>query len=49
MTLEIRQLRHFATVSRLASFSAAAKELNLTQPALSKSVRVLEENMGVPL
>ncbi|NKC52159.1 LysR family transcriptional regulator [Ochrobactrum cytisi] len=49
MTLEIRQLRHFATVSRPASFSAAAKELNLTQPALSKSIRVLEENIGAPL
>ncbi|GHC72185.1 LysR family transcriptional regulator [Limoniibacter endophyticus] len=49
MALEIRQLRHFSAVAHLASFSAAAKELNLTQPALSKSVRMLEESIGVTL
>ncbi|WP_019996153.1 LysR family transcriptional regulator [Aureimonas ureilytica] len=49
MAFEIRQLRHFVTVIRLASISAAARELNLTQPALSKSIRLMEQSMGVPL
>lgn len=49
MAFEIRQLRHFVTVVRLASISAAARELNLTQPALSKSIRLMEQSMGVPL
>lgn len=49
MGFEIRQLRHFVAVIRLASISAAARELNLTQPALSKSIRLMEQSMGVPL
>ncbi len=39
----------FEAVARLASFSAAADELNLTQAAVSRNVRVLEENLGVTL
>lgn len=49
MAFELRQLRHFVTVMRLRSFSAAAIELHLTQAALSKSVRLLEQSLGVRL
>lgn len=49
MQFEIRQLRHFTAIARMASFTAAAKELNLTQPALSKSIRMLEQAIGAPL
>lgn len=49
MAFELRQLRHFVTVVRIGSFSAAAVELNLTQPALSKSIRLLEQSLGVRL
>jgi len=42
-------LRHFLTVMETGSFSAAAHALNLTQPALSKSVRSLEAQYKVKL
>ena len=39
----------FLEVARLQSFSAAARQLGVTGPALSKQVRVLEDNLGVRL
>jgi DNA-binding transcriptional LysR family regulator len=47
--MELRQLRHYVAVVRLASMSAAAEQLGLTQPALSKSIRMLEQSLGVRL
>ncbi|MBT9385259.1 LysR family transcriptional regulator [Pseudooceanicola sp. CBS1P-1] len=47
--MELRQVRHFEAVARHASFAAAAQQMNLTQPALSKSIRALETDLGVPL
>jgi DNA-binding transcriptional LysR family regulator len=35
------QLRSFATLAALGSFSAAARRLNLTQPAVSVLIRTL--------
>ena len=43
------QLEYFAAVARAGGFSAAARKLCLTQPALSKQIRLLEEELGVPL
>jgi DNA-binding transcriptional LysR family regulator len=45
----LRQLRTFAEVARRQSFTAAAKALHLTQPAVSMQVRQLEEAAGLPL
>ena len=39
----------FEAVARLRSFSEAANELNVTQPAVSRSVRILEEHLGYKL
>lgn len=39
----------FEAASRLESFSRAADELHLTQAAVSRQVRALEENLGVAL
>jgi LysR family transcriptional regulator, glycine cleavage system transcriptional activator len=39
----------FEVVARLGSFSGAAKELNVTQPAVSRSISVLEMHLGYPL
>ena len=39
----------FLTVSRLSSFSAAARELGVSRSAVSQSVRQLEEQLGVLL
>src|SRR4030095_6859429 len=45
----LRQMEVFETVARLASYSRAAAELHLTQPAVSTQIRKLEEHAGVPL
>lgn len=45
----IRQLKVFETVARRLSFSRAAEELHLTQPAVSSQVKSLEERAGVAL
>lgn len=44
-----RQLRVFESVARHLSFSRAAEELHLTQPAVSMQVRQLEESVGLAL
>jgi DNA-binding transcriptional LysR family regulator len=45
----LRQLKVFEAVARLASYSRAAEELHLTQPAVSTQVRKLEAHAGAPL
>jgi DNA-binding transcriptional LysR family regulator len=47
--LTLRQLKVFEAVARHASFSRAAEELHLSQPAVSMQVKQLEENVGMPL
>ena len=47
--LESRRLRHFLAVYELGSIGRAAERLLLTQPALSKSLRQLEEELGCKL
>ena len=44
--LDSRQLRAFATLARTASFTAAGRELFLSQSAISHSMRALEEDVG---
>lgn len=48
-SLSLRQLRCFAAVARLGSFSAAARELAVSQPALSATVRQIERQFGLDL
>lgn len=45
----LRQLKVFESVARHLSFSRAAEELHLTQPAVSTQVRKLQEHAGLPL
>lgn len=49
MNITLRQLRAFAAVAAAGSFTAAARELHLTQSALSVLVRELEREMGIQL
>lgn len=42
-------LRGFEAAGRLLSFSLAAKELHITQGAISRQIRELEEFLGMPL
>lgn len=45
----LHQLRIFHTLGRHMSFTRAAEELHLSQPAVSIQVKRLEESMGIPL
>ena len=47
--MEIRQLRSFRAVVREGSFTAAAKKLHMTQPAVSLHIKALEEELGARL
>ena len=49
MHLTLQQLKLFEAVSRNGSFTRAAEELYLTQPAVSIQVKRLEEQVGMPL
>ena len=43
------QLRHLISLAQTGSFSKSADALFLTQPALSRSIRALESELGQPL
>lgn len=47
--LTLRQFRVFEAVARHLSFSRAAEELHLSQPAVSMQVRGIEVILGLPL
>jgi DNA-binding transcriptional LysR family regulator len=49
MHITLRQLRIFEEVARFSSISRAAKEMHLTQPAVSMQVKQLEQQIGLPL
>ena len=47
--MELRQLRYLSAVARHGSFTLAAQELHVAQPAVSQQVRRLEQELGVEL
>ena len=47
--MEIRQLRAFVAIAHAGSFTHAARELGVAQPALSQRLRALELELGVVL
>jgi DNA-binding transcriptional LysR family regulator len=49
LVLDPRRLLTFHAVARAGSFSAAARELSLTQPAVSQQVAALERELGAQL
>ena len=49
MHLTLQQLKLFESVSRLGSYTRAAEELFLTQPAVSIQIKRLETQAGLPL
>jgi len=49
MNVTFRQLKVFESVARHLSYTLAAKELYLTQPAVSMQIKQLEGNVGLPL
>lgn len=46
---QLEQYRIFATAAKCGSFCKAAEELNITQPAVSQSIKLLEEALDVQL
>jgi DNA-binding transcriptional LysR family regulator len=49
LRITLGQLAAFEAVARLGSFSRAADELHVTQPAISKKIRLLQEEVGLTL
>ncbi len=49
MYLDGRRLHYFVTVARVGSLGRAAEVLHVAQPALTRQMRLLEEEVGVPL
>lgn len=47
--MELDQLRYFLRVAELKSFTKAAEDLLVSQPALSRSIKKLESELGQPL
>ncbi|MBR7890255.1 LysR family transcriptional regulator [Marinomonas sp. A79] len=47
--MELKPLKSFVTVATLKSFSAAARELNTVQPAISRHIASLEDELGARL
>ena len=48
-SVNFRQLDYFLAVARTGSFTAAAVALKVAQPTLTKSIRGLEQELGVTL
>jgi DNA-binding transcriptional LysR family regulator len=47
--MDLRQLEHFLRVAQRKNISLAAADLNIAQPTLTKSIKLLEEQLGVKL
>lgn len=47
--MELSQVRYFITLSRTLNFTRAAEACNVTQPALTRAIQRLEDELGGPL
>jgi DNA-binding transcriptional LysR family regulator len=47
--VDVQALRYFVEVARARGFTRASEALHVTQPAISRMVKALEEELGTPL
>ena len=47
--MDLRGIRYFVQIAELGSITRAAQHLRVAQPALSRHIHVLEQDLGVPL
>ncbi|MBZ9817678.1 LysR family transcriptional regulator [Mesorhizobium sp. CA7] len=47
--MEISQVKYFLAVAKELNFTRAAEQCNVTQPALSRAIKLLEDEFGGPL
>lgn len=47
--MDIRHLEYFTEVAKHLSFTKASQTLHVTQPSISKAIKNLEGELGVPL
>lgn len=47
--VDIRQLEYFVELAKTKNFRKASEHLHLSQPALSKSIRILESELNTVL
>ena len=47
--VELRNLRYFVTLARIASYARASQELRISQPSLTRAIQRLERNLALRL
>lgn len=47
--MEMHQVRYFVALSETLNFTRAAERCNVTQPSLTRAIRLLEDELGGPL
>jgi LysR family transcriptional regulator, benzoate and cis,cis-muconate-responsive activator of ben and cat genes len=47
--MNLRQLRYFSAVAELLSFTAAARQLRVSQPSVTRQIALLEQELGSQL